>query len=96
MVPALYNFLYSSSRPALRAACGRPRARQRHDGHTGRRACPVARAGAIAANSHATFVLPAVLVISRYQFTMANRHRHDHSVEHSTWYEHFPRSRSGW
>ena len=28
MVPARYNFLYSSSRPALRAASGRPTARQ--------------------------------------------------------------------
>jgi hypothetical protein len=31
--PTRYNFLYSSSRPALRAAGGRPPARQRHDGH---------------------------------------------------------------
>jgi hypothetical protein len=30
---ARYNFLYSSSRPALQAACGRPPARQRHDRH---------------------------------------------------------------
>jgi hypothetical protein len=35
MVPARYNFLYPSSRPALRAASGRPPARQRHDGHRG-------------------------------------------------------------
>jgi hypothetical protein len=33
--PTRYNFLYASSRPALRAACGRPPARQRHDGHWG-------------------------------------------------------------
>jgi hypothetical protein len=33
--PTRYNFLYSSSRPALRAASGRPPARQRHDGHRG-------------------------------------------------------------
>ena len=31
--PARYNFPYSSSRPALRAASGRPPARQRHDAH---------------------------------------------------------------
>jgi hypothetical protein len=35
MVPARYNFLYFSSRPALRAASGRPPARQRHDDHPG-------------------------------------------------------------
>jgi hypothetical protein len=35
MAPARYNFLYSSSRPALRAAFGRPPARQPHDGHRG-------------------------------------------------------------
>jgi hypothetical protein len=33
--PARYNFLYSSSRPAPRAASGRPPARQRHGGHRG-------------------------------------------------------------
>ena len=33
--PARYNFPYSSSRPALRAASGRPPARQRHDAHRG-------------------------------------------------------------
>jgi hypothetical protein len=35
LAPTRYNFLYSSSRPALRAACGRPPARRRNDGHRG-------------------------------------------------------------
>ena len=35
MASTRYNFLYPSSRPALRAADGRPPARQRHDGHRG-------------------------------------------------------------
>jgi hypothetical protein len=33
--PARYNFPYSSSGPALRAASGRPPARQRHDADRG-------------------------------------------------------------
>ena len=35
IVPARCNFLYSSSRSALRAASGRPLARRRHNGHRG-------------------------------------------------------------
>jgi hypothetical protein len=35
IAPPRYNFLYASSRPALRAASGCPPARQRHDGHRG-------------------------------------------------------------
>jgi hypothetical protein len=42
IAPARYNFLYSSSRPTLRAASGRPPARQRHDGHR-ERGLPQAR-----------------------------------------------------
>jgi hypothetical protein len=71
IVPARYNFLYSSSRrrvcqrarssrlwrrPALRAASGRPPARQPHDGHRGIGPTSKCRgstlAGGAAASSH--------------------------------------------